>query len=91
MSERYALTSQARRAATGVPINIAEGSARRGAREFRHFLNIALGSLSELTCILRLARDLGFVDLEKYTELDDSADRAGRALWRLYQQVSQSI
>ena len=57
--ELYGLVSQARRAAFSAP-NIAEGS----AKEFRRFLDIALGSLAELAFILRLARDLGYLTAE---------------------------
>jgi four helix bundle protein len=47
-SERYGLTAQIRRAAFSAPANIAEGSVRRGPREFRRFIDIALGSISEV-------------------------------------------
>src|SRR6476620_5216398 len=58
VQERYGLISQARRAAYSIPSNIAEGSARRGSNEFARFLYIAVGSISELTYLLYLARDL---------------------------------
>ncbi len=65
-SERYHLTSQTRRAALSIPTNIAEGSAKQGTREFRRYLDISLGSLSELSYLLRFAKDLGFLDQDGY-------------------------
>ncbi|NIK92515.1 four helix bundle protein [Mangrovimonas sp. CR14] len=47
-SEKFGLMSQMRRAAVSIPSNIAEGSARKGDKELMQFLNIALGSVSEL-------------------------------------------
>jgi len=82
--EQYGLTSQARRAAYSTAANIAEGSAKRGVREFRRFLNIALGSISELTYILLLARDLGYMKREEWGEVEAMRDHAGRLTWGLY-------
>ena len=58
----FGITSQTRRSAVSIAANIAEGAAKRGHREFRRFLDIALGSFSELTYLLILARDLDFLD-----------------------------
>ena len=44
--EIYGITSQLRRAALSVPTNIVEGSGRQNKKEFRQFVNIALGSLA---------------------------------------------
>ncbi|MGH7704042.1 MAG: four helix bundle protein, partial [Gemmatimonadales bacterium] len=63
--ELYGLTSQARRAAFSVSANFVEGSAKWGAREFRRYLDISLGSLSELGYTLRFARDLGMLTNEE--------------------------
>jgi four helix bundle protein len=75
--ERFGLTIQVRRAALSVPTNIAEGAAKRGYREFRRFLDIALGSLSELTYLLRFSRDLGLLTTASWAELEAVRDEAG--------------
>ena len=89
--ELYGLTSQARRAAFSAAANIAEGSAKRGSREFRRYLDISLGSLAELAFILRLARDLGYVSDQAWRGIDELRRRAGFLTWRLYRSVSAAV
>jgi four helix bundle protein len=88
-SERYGLTAQVRRAALSAPTNIAEGSAKRGRRELRRYLDIALGSLSEVSYLLRFSKDLGLLTNERFTEMDDLRNRAGQLTWRLYQSMTE--
>ncbi len=85
--EQYGLISQARRASYSASANIAEGSAKRGSREFRRFLDISLGSLSELCYILLLARDLGYLKPEEWGEIEALRDHAGRLTWGLYRAI----
>lgn len=85
--ERFGITSQIRRAAVSVPSNLAEGAAKRGRREFRRYIDIALGSLSELRYLLHLARDLGCISEEAYAEVDPVRDRTGRMVWGLYKSM----
>ena len=68
--ERFQLTSQVRRAALSIPTNISEGAAKRGRTEFRRYLDIARGSLSELTYLLHFSRDRGLLDVETMEKLD---------------------
>lgn len=89
-SERYHLTAQTRRAALSAPTNIAEGAAKRGVREFRRYLDISLGSLSELSYLLRFCKDRGILDTETFQALTELRDRAGVLTWRLYACVSRS-
>lgn len=82
--ETYGLTAQARRAAVSIASNIAEGAAKRGPREFRRFLDIALGSTAELSYILKVARDLGFLAEHKWEAIERIRNEAGKQLWGLY-------
>lgn len=86
--EKYGLTSQARRAAFSAAVNIVEGSAKRGAREFRRFLDISLGSLAELGYVIRLAKELGLLPEPKSSALDEQRNRAGYLTWKLYRSLS---
>jgi four helix bundle protein len=88
--EQYTLTSQARRAAFSAAANIAEGSAKHGARELRRFLDISLGSLAELSYILRLAKDLGYLEAGAWGEIEAIRDHAGRLTWGLYRAVCRA-
>lgn len=46
--ETFGLTSQMRRASASIPTNIAEGSGRHGDAELARFMQISMGSASEL-------------------------------------------
>lgn len=90
VEERYGLTVQSRRAAVSVTANLAEGSARLGGRELRRFADIALGSLSELSCLLRIARDLEYISAEEFVSLDGMRNSAGKVLLGLARAVGRS-
>lgn len=64
--ELFGLTSQSRRACSSIPANIAEGSGRNGDVEFAGFLQIAMGSASELEYHLLLAKNLGSLEIGNY-------------------------
>ncbi len=87
--ELYGLTSQTRRAAVSAAVNIAEGSAKHGPREFRRYLDIALGSLSEVSYLLRLAWKLGYLTEGEWKQIDDLRADASRLTWRLCEAVAR--
>ena len=60
--EKFGLRSQITRAAVSVPSNIAEGSAKSSEREFKYYLEMALGSLFELETQLILIDELNLVN-----------------------------
>jgi four helix bundle protein len=59
--KNWTLRDQVQRAALSVPSNIAEGSERNSAPDFKRFLNIALGSNAELRTQLYIAARIGIV------------------------------
>jgi four helix bundle protein len=68
--EIYGLTSQIRRAAVSIPSNIAEGAGRASDKEFKQFLNIALGSIAEVDTQLLIAMKLNYLVQDKYEQLE---------------------
>ena len=87
INERYGLTSQLRRAAFSVAANIAEGVAKRGNGEFRRFLDISVGSLSEVSYALLLAKELGILKPDDATRLVALHTKAAKLTWGLYKSV----
>jgi four helix bundle protein len=86
-AELFGITSQLRRAATSIPLNIAEGCGARTKKEFMQFLYIALRSEYEVATILRLALELGYLDAEGGHELDASLAEVGRLLQALINSI----
>lgn len=86
--EQESLADQLRRAAHSIPLNVAEGAARRGAREFRRFLDTARGSLLEVQTALEIARQLEYVTEEEFQSLDTIATETAKTLWGLLRKMS---
>ena len=76
--ERYGLTAQVRRAAFSVPVNLVEGSSRRGVREFRRFVDIALGSLAEVRYTLEFAVAAGIASEVEVATLRPMAEETSK-------------
>ena len=85
--EMYGIVSQMRRSAASIGANIAEGCCRKGDLEMRRFLQIAIGSASELEYHCLLARDLGYLDSSGYEHLDQGAVELKRMLTSLIQKL----
>jgi four helix bundle protein len=68
--EQFGLTSQMKRAACSVPLNIAEGCGRNSEKDFVHFLDMPLGSAHELEYCLLLIKDLGYLETDKFELLN---------------------
>src|SRR5258708_30189040 len=78
--EMYGLTRQIRRAAVSIGANISEGCGKNTRPDFARFLQIALGSASELEYELLLARDLSYLDMEHHDELANQVIETKRML-----------
>jgi len=78
--EKFSLTDQIRRSVISIPSNIAEGAARNTRKEFINFLHIAQSSLSELDTQMELARRLGYLKEECWSELNIVMERIDKML-----------
>jgi four helix bundle protein len=78
--ERYGLTAQLRRAAASMSANLAEGSGRHTSHDFARFLDIALGSASELEYHLLLSADLTLIDRPSHAHLNSEVVQVKRMI-----------
>ena len=89
--ERYAFTSQIRRASMSIPLNLAEGHGRRPGKDFLSFVYNALGSAKEVECCLMLARDFKYITQFQFAELNEKLDHIGRTLTLLRKSTESDI
>src|SRR4051794_28931682 len=81
--ELFGLTRQIRRAASSIPANIAEGCGRGSDADFGRFLQMAMGSASELEYHLILAHELGYLEITGYETCTDETIQIKRMLTAL--------
>ena len=81
--ELYGIISQMRRAALSVPLNIAEGAARSTNKEFVRFLDIAIGSLTELDTLYVITLELTFINQSQFEKFTKQADTLGKIIYGL--------
>lgn len=78
--EKYGLRSQFTRAAVSIPANIAEGYRKISKADKLRFFNIAQGSIDECRCYNMLSRDLSYINLEEYNQLEFLINGASKML-----------
>ena len=88
--DAFGLTSQLRRAALSVPTNIAEGCGRGSEADLNRFLQIAMGSASELEYLLLSARDLEMLPAPDWQALNEQTLEVKRMLSTLITRVRKS-
>lgn len=85
--ELYILTSQIKRAADSVVLNIAEGSTSQSNAEFRQFLNYAMRSAIEVVACLYLAKRRALVEEKRFKTLYGEADEISKMLQGLRKSI----
>src|SRR5438874_12518781 len=78
--ERFGLTNQMRRAAVSISSNIAEGSSRMSQADFSRFIEIAAGSVFEVTSQAFIANKQGFPPKEKFRSIYEGTEELSRML-----------
>ena len=79
--ERYGITSQMRRAAVSITLNISEGNAKRESQqEFKRFLMMAMGSANEMSVLLDFSKDLGYIDDRTHEKASREYEEIGKML-----------
>ena len=90
--ELNGLTGQIRRASLSIPLNIAEGYAKKESqKEFKRFLMMALGSTDEVRVLLEFAKDLGYVEETRYVKASTEYEEIKRMLSVLISKVKSNI
>ena len=86
------MTGQIRRAATSIPLNIAEGYAKRESQsEFRRFLMMALGSCDEVSVLLDFAKDFGYINETDYVQSKKAYAEVGKMLKVFSKRMKEQI
>ncbi len=88
--EIYGITSQLRRASVSVSTNIAEGSARKGNKEFIQFLHISLGSLAELETLIIISRKIDYLSEKQKIETLDLITDCSKLTYGLIKYITKN-
>lgn len=67
--EKFNLTSQIRRAADSIALNIAEGSILQSNAEFKRFLGYSIRSIAEVVTCLYNAKNRKYIAEETFSEI----------------------
>ena len=89
--ERYAMCDQLRRASVSITSNIAEGINRYSVKEKAHFIELAYGSLMEVSSQLEIAEDLRYITTEDRMSMDELIKEVARLLSGLQNSYKPSI
>lgn len=85
--ERYVLTSQTRRAVISISNNIAEGCGRFTQNDLAHFLQMSLGSTTEVENCLLICKALNYLNSEEFELLDQQNTEIRKMLISLIDKI----
>ena len=80
VEERYAMCDQLRRAAVSITSNIAEGVNRYSVKDKSHFIEVAFGSLMEVSSQFEIAEEFGYITTEDRMSMDELVKEDARLL-----------
>ena len=78
--ERYAMCDQLRRASVSITSNIAEGVNRFSVKDKAHFIEMAYGSLMEVSSQFEIAEELGYITADDRLSMDQLIEEDARLL-----------
>ena len=78
--ERYAMCDQLRRASLSITSNIAEGVSRFSVKDKIRFIEIAYGSLMEVSSQFEIAEELDYISSEERLSMDLLIEEDARLL-----------
>ena len=78
--ERFAMCDQLRRASVSITSNIAEGVNRFSVKDKAHFIEVAYGSLMEVSSQFEIAEELGYITAEDRLSMDQLIEEDARLL-----------
>jgi four helix bundle protein len=85
--EMFGITSQLRRAALSVPVNIVEGYGRKSKAELSRFIDIAFGSLAETEYLFEFSERLGYAGSDKAAEIHGLIEEVSKIMWKFKQSL----
>ena len=89
--ETRSMVDQMRRASLSIPMNIAEGYAKKSSQaDFRRFLLIALGSANEMQVLLDFSKDVGYISEQTHEKAVAEYQEICKMLSKFIQSITKS-
>lgn len=78
--ERFAMCDQLRRASVSITSNIAEGVNRYSVKDKSHFIEVAYGSLMEVSSQFEIAEELEYITSDERLSMDQLIEEVAKLL-----------